>query len=140
MLTKEFIVEKLQEIIKDNYFIVDVKVSPKLNIKIHLDNKEGVKLRECRIIHKQLYKELETKTETFDLEISSPGLTNDLKVWKQYEKLISKQLNIVTTEGESFTGELLQADEKQIEIKRSKQKTIQLSYDKIKRAKQFIKL
>ena len=137
MVNKEFILKNLQEIIEDNYYIVDIKVSPSSKIIVHIDSKEGITLDYCRLVHKKLYSIIEEKIETFQLDISSPGLSNYLKIWQQYDKIIGERLYIVTEE-ETFEGFLKSANETEIEVQKSKQELITLSYDQIKKAKQVI--
>ena len=138
MITKEFILNNLQEIIDDDSYIVDVKINANSKIIIHVDNKEGIKLQACQQIHRELYTIIETKIDNFDLEVSSPGLLNNLKVWQQYEKIIDNRIHVVTTIGETFEGVLTTANETEIEISTSKQEQIKLLYTQIKKAKQVI--
>ena len=138
MINKDFILKNLQEIIQDGIFVVDVKISPSSKIIVHLDNKDGLQLKDCRLVHKELYTIIEAETEMFELEVSSPGLTSDLKVWQQYDKIIGKRIIIVTTDDESITGLLEKANETEVELQLSKQETITLSYTQIRKAKQII--
>lgn len=138
MINKEFVIKNLQEIIEDGFFIVDVKISPSSKIVVHLDNKEGIKLKDCRLVHSKLYPLIEEETEFFELEISSPGLTNELKVWQQYEKIIDKRLSIITINDKSISGLLLSANDTEIKLQLSKEETITLSYNEIRKAKQII--
>ena len=135
MINKEFILKNLQEIIGNDYYIVDIKINSNSKIIIHIDNKEGIKLQSCKQIHRELYAIIEEKTENFDLEVSSPGLLNNLKVWQQYDKIIGQQIHITTTLGETFEGILKDANETTIELQTPKQEQINLSYTQIKKGK-----
>jgi ribosome maturation factor RimP len=138
MISKEYIENILKNINDIDFFIVDIKISPNQKISIHIDNQEGITISQCQEIHKKIYPLINEKTENFELEISSPGLSNNLKVWQQYSKIIGQEIKITDIEGQTYTGEILQANEKEIKIKKADtEKT--LTYKQIKKAKQILK-
>ncbi len=90
---------------------------------------------------------LDREIEDFALQVSSPGLTEPLRVHQQYRKQIGQSLKILTVDEQKITGELLSADENGIEVNAvikvkadGKKKTteiqlIKLEYKEIKTAK-----
>ncbi|MBN2890513.1 MAG: hypothetical protein JXL97_01475 [Bacteroidales bacterium] len=139
MIEKQYIVDSLKDTLKKDYFLVDVKIGANSKVTVHVDNFEGIKLAECREIHKKLYALIEQKTEEFELEVSSPGLTSNLKVWQQYKKIIGKDINITTRDGQNFDAILKNADEEKTELEKPNKELITLLYTEIKKAKQVIK-
>ncbi len=139
MIDKQYITDNLQDIIPEDCFLVEVKVSTDQKVRVLVDSNEGIKLGECRTIHRALYPLLEAKSENFELEVSSPGLTGILKVWQQYKKIIGNELNITTKEGLNFNGILKNADDKKIIIEKTNKESVVLLYTEIRKAKQVIK-
>ncbi len=139
MITKQYIIDYLKDTLSEDIFLVEVKIGSNQKIRVDLDKMDGIKLEECLQIHKQLYAEIEKNTENFELEVSSPGLSGNLRVWQQYSKIVGNEINLTTQDGLNFTGKLNYADQNQIKIQKSKEEELTLSYNEIKKAKQVIK-
>lgn len=93
-------------------FIVDVYVSPSNNIRVLVDNHEGVSLNECIELSRAVEKNLDREKEDFHLEVSSPGLSEPLKVLPQYLKNIGRDVEVLTKGGQKHTGKLLRISER----------------------------
>jgi len=68
-------------------------------------------------MNKQLRKLLDKRRNValdYGLEVSSPGMTNPLKVPQQYKKRMGGTLDVVKTSGEKITGRLIFCDEEKI--------------------------
>ncbi len=126
MIIKEEIKNKLKELTKNNsIFIVDVKNNNR-GIIVHLDTKEGIKLKECSDIHRKLHDEFGENMEDINLEVSSPGLTTPFKVLEQYLKNIGNEIQVIENDGGQYIGKLLSANEQNIELElKNKEKTIE---------------
>lgn len=133
------------EIFKE-YFLVDVKVTGDNNIDIRLDKDNGVSIDECGEISHKIDELLNREKEDFNLEVSSPGLTEPFKVTRQYLKNIGRQVEMLTTAGDKIKGVLTAADDSGATIEETiierignkKQKTIvktTLKYSDIKQTK-----
>jgi len=57
---------------------------------------------------------LNRETEDFELEVSSPGLTEPFKVMEQYHKNCGRQVDVVKRDGQKIIGLLQHADEEGI--------------------------
>lgn len=140
MITKELIVEFLNQIKEIEFFVVEVKLTPNMKISVFIDSLEGIKIGDISTIHKALYSRIETKEENFDLEISSPGLTSLLKVWQQYLKLKGKNIQIVSEEDEVIDCIVVDADETKVEVKLKNEEILTFAYQQIRKAKQIINI
>jgi ribosome maturation factor RimP len=87
-------------------FIVDIQVSTSNNIRILVDKQEGVSLGECILLSKAIEGSLDREQQDFNLEVSSPGLSEPLKVLPQYKKNIGREVEVLTREGKKHTGKL----------------------------------
>jgi len=128
-------------------FLVDVKVSPS-KIMVFIDKPAGLKIEDCIEVNRFLQMQLEESNvlENYELEVSSPGMDEPLKVFQQYQKRIGKELSVITFDGLKHTGILESADEEGIVLsetivkkeKGKKEKTtqsVQLPFTQIKETK-----
>jgi ribosome maturation factor RimP len=127
------------------YFLVDVKLKPGNAIQVLLDADGGVSLSKCVSYNRQLYKIIEEKAlfapGDFALEVSSPGLDEPLKLARQYQKNIGREVEIVLKDGRKVSGKLLASEPAIVVVetkgKGKKQETIEhtFSLDQIKTTK-----
>ena len=98
-------------------FLVDVKASPS-KIAVYVDHPAGMKLEECAEIsrHLESLPELQTIFETHELEVSSPGMDEPLKVQKQYQKRIGQEVSVLLKNGIRKNGTLKSAGENEFVI------------------------
>lgn len=121
---KEKIGEWLKPALQDEtVFLVEVKVL--LNgkkIEVYLDSDAGIGIDQCAVISRQLEKNLDESglvPENYVLEVSSPGITNPLKVPRQYKKRIGSKLEVWTVDGNLVEGELKAATNEGIELEKT---------------------
>jgi ribosome maturation factor RimP len=144
--------EKIKDLISadSDVFLVEIKIKPINNIKIYIDGDQGVSIERLVQFNRRLYKQLEEENRypdgDFSLEVSSPGLDEPLKLYRQYQKNIGRFVEIIEKEGEKKEGKLLSADENGVVIEEVKGKgkklqTVQhtISFDNIKTTKIQIK-
>jgi len=117
MITKErignIITPKLDQ---DGLFLVDVIVSSTNNISVLIDSVHGVSIEKCIEVSKLIESTLDRDVEDFELEVSSPGLGQPLKVLKQYVKNINREVELLLTNGKKETGKLIAVRETGIDI------------------------
>ena len=97
------------------HFLVEVRIKPTNNIKVFIDGDEGVVLSDLIQYNRKLYKELEDSgfypDGNFSLEVSSPGLDEPLKLFRQYKKNIGRYVDITMNDLSKKEGKLLEAHE-----------------------------
>jgi ribosome maturation factor RimP len=79
-----------------------------------VDKPEGITIEECVTISRAIELGLNRETEDFELEVSSPGLTEPFKVMEQYHKNCGRQVDVVKRDGQKITGILQQMDDEGI--------------------------
>jgi len=108
------------------YFLVSVKVKPINNIKVFLDGDSGISIEKCVQFNRALYKKLETSdlfpAGDFSLEVSSPGLDEPLKLFRQYKKNAGRNVEVILHSGAKHEGKLTSATEDGIIIEETKGK------------------
>ncbi|MBL0271486.1 MAG: ribosome maturation factor [Chitinophagaceae bacterium] len=131
-------------------FLVEVRIKPTNNIKVFIDGNQGVSIEKLVHYHRRLYKQLEEENiypaGDFSLEVSSPGLEEPLKLYRQYLKNIGRFVEVTDKEEHKIEGKLIRATEESIVIeettgKGKKMETVQhtISFDNIKTTKVQIK-
>jgi ribosome maturation factor RimP len=114
--------EKLEQLIEGSaLFLVDLKIKPTNNIKIFLDGDNGVTIDAVSKINRALYKQIEEDQifpdGDFSLEVSSPGVDEPLKFFRQYKKNLGRKVEVTYTEAEAeltVEGVLKEASEEEI--------------------------
>jgi ribosome maturation factor RimP len=114
---KELIEEKISD--RPELFLVEVKMLPNNKLIIHVDGDEGISIQDCAAISRHVGFHLEeenTIEKAYNLEVSSPGVGEPLKLKRQYEKNIGRELSIKLSGGELTEGKLLDMDDDSITI------------------------
>ena len=100
------------------YFKVNVRLKPINNIKVFLDGDNGISIEKCVQINRKLYKFIEENAfypeGDFSLEVSSPGIDEPLKLYRQYLKNKGRIVEIIFTDGSRKVGKLIDASEKDV--------------------------
>ncbi len=155
MISKEVVIKLAEERIKEldsGCYLVDVKIDAANRICVEADNEtRGISVQECVSISRNIEHNLDREEEDFSLEVSSPGLTEGFKVWRQYKKNIGRQVKVKPHDGSELKGTLEAADEdgfqlktetkQKIEGRKKKEKVIkeyQFKYDQVKETKIII--
>lgn len=148
----EAIKEKIRALLErhPSHFLVEIRIKPTNNIKVFIDADEGVILSDLIDYNRKLYRQLEESkifpNDDFSLEVSSPGLDEPLKLFRQYKKNIGRFVEITLNDGARIEGKLLEATEDGVVVeietgKGKKKQTRQESFlfDQIKNTKIQIK-
>ncbi len=138
----------VEELLKDDAgtFLVEVRIKPTNNLKIFLDADEGISIEKCVFYNRKLYKLIEEAglfpDGDFSLEVSSPGLDEPLKLHRQYQKNIGRQVEITFNDGSKLEGRLISVSGNDLLIEETKGKNKKkeqvmhaLTFDNIKTTK-----
>lgn len=112
----------LNELLADESgdFLVSVKVKPTNNIKIFIDSDEGMSIEKCVRYNRRLYAKIEESAMfpdgNFSLEISSPGVDEPLRLRRQYNKNIGRNVLITFNDATEKEGKLLEVTDTDIII------------------------
>lgn len=127
-------VEDLAE--QRGFFIVGLQ-NKKGKIQVIIDDYKGIKLDECIDINRELRARFAGKIDDYDLEVTSPGLTEAFKVYEQYDKNVGHKVQVQLHDGSQIRGRLvsvspekIQVDEKKrIQTEKKKKKTLHQQHD-----------
>ena len=108
------------------YFLVEIKIKPTNNVKLFLDGDQGVTIEKCISWNRALYKQIEEDNlfpnGDFSLEVSSPGVDEPLKLFRQYKKNVGRTVEVVLKEGNKITGKMIDVTEDAITVEETKGK------------------
>lgn len=151
MVSKKKVEELVKEKLGEKMFLVNISVSSSNNIHVYVDSFDGLTIDQCVAISRHVEHSLDRDEEDFELQVSSPGLTESFVVKEQYLKNIGREIEVVTTGEQNLKGELKEADEEKILLEsRSREKVEghkkkqlvvrehEIKYDEIKTAKVVI--
>jgi len=97
---EELITPKLDEM---NLFLVDVVIGANFKIQVFADGIPSITIKQCTELSRFLESYLDEEAsvpEKYTLEVSSPGMTNPLRVNQQYKKRIGSTLKITLNNGD----------------------------------------
>jgi len=118
MISKKIVEDIVLSFIRETaIFVVDVRVDSANRISVEVDKPEGITIEECVTVSRAIETGLNRETEDFELEVSSPGLTEPFKVLKQYLKNCGRHVDVVKRDGQKLDGLLQHADEEGIMLK-----------------------
>ena len=110
MIERKKIEDIANEALKEtNIFLVDVLVSRSNVIQVFIDHQDGVSLDDCSALHRSIEDQLDREQEDFELQVSSPGLGQPIRVFPQYVKVIGQKLEIILQDGDIIKGTLMEA-------------------------------
>ncbi len=105
---ESLILDKLEA---DDVFVVNLSISPSNAISVSLDSEKGIPVSYCIDISRLIEHNLDREEEDFSLEVSTAGLSEPLKLPRQYMKNIGRNIDVITIEDKKLTGKLIEADE-----------------------------
>ena len=131
-MSKEAIIntvqQKLEVILssRKDHFLVDIRIKPTNNIKVFIDGDKGVGIDDLVKYNRSLYKQLDEEgmfpDGDFSLEVSSAGLDEPLKLYRQYLKNIGRYVQVTMQDGSVKEGKLLSVSENEILIEETQGK------------------
>jgi len=124
-IVKQKIAEWLQPLLQEkNLFLVDVRISMGRKIEVFADSDTGITIDECALISRLVESHLDGSglvPDNYILDSSSPGMSNALKVPRQYKKRIGRIFEVDKTDGTHIEAELLEASDEQIKLREVKE-------------------
>jgi ribosome maturation factor RimP len=115
----------LAEMEGTDLFLVDIVIKDGARPKITVlaDGDQGITIDQCSQISRRVAYVLEEEdliTTAYILDVSSPGLDHPLKLKRQYEKNIGRDVKLIMHDGHEKTGKLLEVAEDNILISEEK--------------------
>lgn len=117
MIEKEAISKLVEEAIQDSdLFLVEVKVKPANVIEVYVDADSAVNIDQCVQISRFVEGKLDRDAEDFELSVFSWGLSGALKLDRQLQKYVGKDVEVKTKELGKVKGKLMGFDAERVDI------------------------
>jgi len=117
MIEKSKIIRLTEEHLKDtDRYVVDLQIKSGNIIQLFIDGENPVNIEECIALSRHLESNLDRETEDFELNVSSAGLDQPFKVFKQYVKNLHKEVSVLLADGKKYTGILTEANKNEIAL------------------------
>ena len=125
-------------------FLVNLKITPDNRIFIDIDGDNGINIDDCIEVSRAVEHNLDREEEDFELNVSSAGADQPLKMPRQYRRHVGRELEVDTVDGEHTEGTLEDASDEGIVIrtpgtKKQAPETLRYAYRDIKAARVVIK-
>lgn len=101
---------------REDLFLVDLKFSAADDITVILDGDNGVTLQDCLDASRAIEFNMDREEHDFSLQVMSAGLSEPLESPRQFRKNVGRELDILLTDSEKITGELVKVDEEKITL------------------------
>jgi len=111
---------------QEDLFLVNIWIKPKNNIRVYVDGDKGVSIDRLVKLNRPLYKKIEEAAlfpeGDFSLEVSSPGLDEPIKLYRQYVKNTGRFVEVEKIDGSKIEGKLTEVAEPGIVVEETKGK------------------
>ena len=106
------------EIVARGCFIVDVSVSKDNDIIVTIESEKGrIELDDCVSLSRYIETKFDREAEDYSLTVSSAGLDQPFKVFKQFEKAVGSKVEVSLKGGKKMVALLSAADAESITLK-----------------------
>ena len=106
------------EIVARGCFIIEVSVSKDNDVVLTVEKEEGVvELDDCVSLSRYFESKFDREAEDYSLTVSSAGLDQPFKVFKQYQKALGTKVEVMLKGGKKMVAVLTAADQESITLK-----------------------
>lgn len=152
MITRGLIESIVNPILEaENLFLVDINIGASNSIVITIDGDQGVGINSCVAISRLVESSLNRDEEDFELQVTSAGVGQPLKITRQYIGSVGREVEVLKTNGEKLKGTIVAASNSGFTIKHTKKVVVEgrkakqeveerlnLPYDEVKSTKVLI--
>lgn len=97
-------------------FVVECTCPPSNEVELLIDSDTSVSIDACVALNRAIDAEFDRDEEDFSLMVASAGIGSELRVLRQYSKLIGKPVEVLLCNGVKLLAILDAADEESITL------------------------
>ena len=117
MINKEQLVILCEEaLVNTDRFLVEVKVKPNNVIEVYIDSDTAVNIDHCAELSRYVNEKLDRDVEDYELTVFSWGISGALKMDRQLQKYVGKDVEVKTKEMGRMQGKLVSFDAEKVEF------------------------
>ena len=114
------------ELVARGCFLVDVTVSKDNDIVVTIESEEGkIELDDCVALSRYFETQFDREKEDYSLTMTSAGLDQPFKVFKQFLKAVGKKVEVQLKGGKKMVALLEAADEESVTLKYSVKEAVE---------------
>lgn len=112
------VVGLLEQVLEENksLFLIDLSVSENNKITVILDGDNGVTVEDCMLVSRAIEHNFDREEEDFSLEVMSSGVSEPLKIPRQFKKNLGRTLKVKIKEGVIIEGEITEVNEEAVTL------------------------
>lgn len=96
---------------REDLFLIELSIGEANQIRVVIDGDKGVTVEDCIAMSRAVEHNLDREETDFALEVTSAGATMPLTLPRQFVKNIGRKLEVKTSDGSTFEGALVKADD-----------------------------
>ena len=117
MINKEQVSTLCEEALANSdRFLVEVKVKPNNVIEVYIDSDTAVNIDHCAELSRFINEKMDRDVEDYELSVFSWGLSGALKMDRQLQKYVGKDVEVKTKEAGKMQGKLVSFDAERVEF------------------------
>ena len=117
MIAKEQITVLCEEALAGtDRFLVEVKVKPNNVIEVYVDSDTAVNIDHCAELSRFVNEKMDRDVEDYELNVLSWGLSGTLKMDRQLQKYVGKDVEVKMKETGKMQGKLVSFDAEKVEF------------------------
>ncbi len=117
MINKEQVATLCEETLTNtDRFLVEVKVKPNNVIEVYIDSDTAVNIDHCADLSRYINEKLDRDVEDYELSVFSWGLSGALKLDRQLQKYVGKDVEVKSKEMGKMQGKLVSFDAEKLEF------------------------
>ena len=114
------------EIVARGCFLVDISVSKDNDIILTIESENGqIELDDCVSLSRYFETKFDREVEDYSLTVSSAGLDQPFKVYRQYVKAVGSKVEVMLKGGKKLVADLVSCDEESITLKYSAKEAVE---------------
>lgn len=100
-----------EELAGTDRYVVECTCTPSNEIELLIDSDTSVSIEDCVALSQAIEARFDRDEEDFSLTVASAGIGSDLKLLRQYRKLIGKSVEVLLANGVKLLAVLEAADD-----------------------------
>ncbi len=114
--TKKIVEIAEAKIVDSDMFVVGCTCTPSNEVELLIDSDSNIAIDACITLSRAIEECFDREVEDFSLTVASAGIGSELKLLRQYAKLIGRSVEVLLLSGIKVVGRLLEADELGIKV------------------------
>ena len=114
-------------------FVVSCTSTPSAEVELIIDSDTRVGIDSCVALSKHIEGQMDRDAEDFSLMVASAGVGEELKLLRQYKKLVGESLEVLLYSGIKLTARLTGVDEGGIDVEYTQKQLVEMPSGKKKK-------